>query len=866
MQRKPWQSLFWVGCLLLSLVLTGCGGSGGGSSDPVSDSTTSSTGSSTTSSTVIAVDPYIVGAVFNEITADGDVVQTSDASDENGRAVFHQVLTSGNLVVMVSPGLHNGVPFQGTLKFKVDSSLEEYIASPLTTLMVELNATAAEVVDLLKNAGIENITEADLVVDPMASAAQGDLTLVLANVAANAAFNTTGADNITALQDSIKAFYGLQESMTADADKNGISDVLESDNAIAATATTDDLISAVVAVTDHIVITVKKQVHQGDAPDFDAAASQVDSDLVTVLITEAAKGQSVVITANEGALEVAPALGTIKEYLAAAFAAWDAAEVIVDPLDGETDIATDKFLDAVDNFLAAKALIGVDTTATDTEIEQARFFGAIAHLAKIADPYSDMTDNGMANFGDVLDAFGIDTSPRQTFGEIHIEDCVEVPVYWGDPTPAYYEEECTLVTLDPNSPSGADILQALRVNMIARLQKVADDLNQISAAFKHTHLVSGDARGTEFDYADALLIKGIAKTMIAQINVLLAYDLDLDIAEEIALDDAAEATDASGNSLDAFLTDNPTVGSLNTGYAAFLAEAKSQFSAAADDITAAVEAIEQEIGADYANPADDQSNEFVALDEESCDWVTYTCTYDPVLTKQAVAEVLVDLADFKAALSNSVNLGADTPEDASDDIFVNFFEIFNGIDLREQAPEYDAATDTFGMFPDATLGGVLDPAELNVNEDLDQDGAPDLLNDYTRFFGDLLFPGDSQQSQTSTYFNFPNGYGSEQFVFVADGSLTYGWSLENYTTMESFSLAPTAGSWAIDTDTGELVIGFATPVANWLNGGTMDEIRVNVEEAELDSSSNYLTVSEDHILAGSSLMGSTYTSWYIMPN
>jgi hypothetical protein len=125
MQRKPWQSLFWVGCLLLSLVLTGCGGSGGGSSDPVSDSTTSSTGSSTTSSTVIAVDPYIVGAVFNEITADGDVVQTSDASDENGRAVFHQVLTSGNLVVMVNPGLHNGVPFQGTLKFKVDSSLEE---------------------------------------------------------------------------------------------------------------------------------------------------------------------------------------------------------------------------------------------------------------------------------------------------------------------------------------------------------------------------------------------------------------------------------------------------------------------------------------------------------------------------------------------------------------------------------------------------------------------------------------------------------------------------------------------------------------------------------------------------------------------
>jgi hypothetical protein len=534
---------------------------------------------------VIAVDPYIVGAVFDEVTAEGDFVQKSDASDEIGRALFHKALTSGNLVVMVNPGLHNGVPFQGTLKFMVDSSLEEYIASPLTTLMVELNATAAEVVELLKNAGIEDITEADLSVDPMISAAQGNIALVLANVAANAALNTTGTENPEALKDSIEAVYGVLKTMTADADNNGISDLLESDNAIAATATTDDLISAVVAAIDYIVVKVDEQVHQGDAPDFVEATSEVDSALLTTLITEAAKDQTVVITDNNGSLEVASVESTIKGYLAAAFTAWDAAEVIVDPLDGETDISTDMFLAAVDNFLAAKALIGIDTTATDAEIEQARFFGAIASLAKLADPYSDMTDNGLANFGDFLDAFGIDTSPRQTFGVIHIEDCVEVPVYWGDTTPAYYEEECTLVTLDPDSPSGAEVMQTLRINMINRLQKAADDLNQVSAAFKHTHLVSGDVSGTEFDYADALLIKGIAKAMIAQINVLLAYDLDLDIAKELSQDDAAESADASGNSLDAFLTGNPTVGSLNSGYADFLAKAKSQFSAAADDVT-----------------------------------------------------------------------------------------------------------------------------------------------------------------------------------------------------------------------------------------------------------------------------------------
>lgn len=56
MQRKSWQSLFWVGCLLLSFTLTGCGDSGGGSSS--SAGTTPSTTPDTTpitSSTVSGV-------------------------------------------------------------------------------------------------------------------------------------------------------------------------------------------------------------------------------------------------------------------------------------------------------------------------------------------------------------------------------------------------------------------------------------------------------------------------------------------------------------------------------------------------------------------------------------------------------------------------------------------------------------------------------------------------------------------------------------------------------------------------------------------------------------------------------------------
>ena len=88
--------------------------------------------------------------------------------------------------------------------------------------------------------------------------------------------------------------------------------------------------------------------------------------------------------------------------------------------------------------------------------------------------------------------------------------------------------------------------------------------------------------------------------------------------------------------------------------------------------------------------------------------------------------------------------------------------------------------------------------------------------------------------------------------------------MQNYMTMESFSLAPTTGSWEVDIASGELVISFSTPVANWRNGGTMDEIRVSLEDAETDSGFSYISVLEDHTLGGSSSMGPVYTSWYIM--
>jgi hypothetical protein len=101
------------------LGLVGCGGGaggGGGEANPVA----ASSGDSAQSA---AVDPYIVGAVFEEISADGRTVlqPQSTASDESGRFEFPEPLTPGSIVQMKSyaRGLHVGTPFAGLLKRKV---------------------------------------------------------------------------------------------------------------------------------------------------------------------------------------------------------------------------------------------------------------------------------------------------------------------------------------------------------------------------------------------------------------------------------------------------------------------------------------------------------------------------------------------------------------------------------------------------------------------------------------------------------------------------------------------------------------------------------------------------------------------------
>ncbi len=147
---------------LLTLVLLAACSSGGSNSPASADGAPPTQGK--------AVDPYIVGAVFQEVTATGSVLQdASSPSDSQGNFSFPLPLHPGSIVEMKvnDRGTHNGISYQGLLKAKVPVTGNLLVVSPLTTLLAN-GATEQEVVSFLGLAGMTGITTADLRSDPMA--------------------------------------------------------------------------------------------------------------------------------------------------------------------------------------------------------------------------------------------------------------------------------------------------------------------------------------------------------------------------------------------------------------------------------------------------------------------------------------------------------------------------------------------------------------------------------------------------------------------------------------------------------------------------------------------------------------------------
>lgn len=174
------KKIIWT--LLLTLTLTGLVACGGGGGDSTAD------GSPSGPISGIAVDPYIEGAMFQEIAADGVTVlqRQSSASDALGRFSFPQATTVGSTIVMKASakGMHQGAPFEGILKRKVTAAGDDaLVVSPMTTVLAN-GSSEAELLAELQRAGFAGLSAADLTADPLAALPTDPATISDANLKA----------------------------------------------------------------------------------------------------------------------------------------------------------------------------------------------------------------------------------------------------------------------------------------------------------------------------------------------------------------------------------------------------------------------------------------------------------------------------------------------------------------------------------------------------------------------------------------------------------------------------------------------------------------------------------------------------------
>jgi len=184
-------SLSWLlSALLIAGLLSACG------TRLESDSTTGVTAG-------VAVDPYIVNAIFEEISADGTrIIQSSSTpSDRRGRFRFANPVQEGSIIRLKAStrGMHGNAPYEGMLKRHIDAGDSgSAVVSPLTTTLAN-GASEAGLINELQLAGISGLRIADLKNDPMAglTGATGNLNaaamhLLQANLAVNTLMMATG--------------------------------------------------------------------------------------------------------------------------------------------------------------------------------------------------------------------------------------------------------------------------------------------------------------------------------------------------------------------------------------------------------------------------------------------------------------------------------------------------------------------------------------------------------------------------------------------------------------------------------------------------------------------------------------------------
>ncbi|MBU1739730.1 MAG: CxxxxCH/CxxCH domain-containing protein [Proteobacteria bacterium] len=300
--------------LWVMFLLAGCGGSSGGGEYY------------STSSTGVAVDPYIVGAVFQEVSGDGMTVlqRQSGPSDESGVFRFPKALTPGSIVEMKvsNRGLHGGAPYQGMLRRRITTSDRSSVnVTPLTTLLTN-GTTEDDLLFILNEAGFPGISAADLYENPMTRPQGGGrqdlqnmtsgvddsmLTLLQANMAVNDYMEITGNFQVTGndLQRTSQATIlnsvsnALRSRLNA-AEYNRIKNELAQDPQLTGQPTLGDMIMAVLQQQQTLVASTKEDM---------SVRGTFDPGLVNQTVTDG-KAQLVAMVKEQHQLGTQPPAGS----------------------------------------------------------------------------------------------------------------------------------------------------------------------------------------------------------------------------------------------------------------------------------------------------------------------------------------------------------------------------------------------------------------------------------------------------------------------------------------------------------------------------------------------------------------------------
>jgi hypothetical protein len=647
----------------------------------------------------VVVDPYVEGAVVQELTVPARrVVQESSATGADGVFTFQAPLTRGNLVALSVKGLHSGAPYTVRLERRVDVDAGVLVVSPLTTLLAA-GRSPEEILGALSTALAGSLAASDLTADPMARAvistdAKGR-QLLATSIAVGGALQIVGGNAASPELAGAANVIGAR-----------VLDALEAAGDVNAGA------SAGAAVADWIAKTATPS-------RIGAAAAAVDPAVIASLVHAAVGGAPVELGRDAaGRVVVTPNPVTVSNHLSRGLAALHA---------GFRSHASDDYLLATNELAAAVALAGKDATASQNDLDTARFFGGLARLAVLAQPYSDATENGLNDYGDLLDAFGMSADPvdRGTIDPAVAFTCETTVVYVDPSGRSYRNERCRLRPISAASPRSGELQAFLSGQVGAALRQVVENLSGVSATF--TARLTDGPRVIDLDHTDALFLKGVAQGMIAAIELQRAYDLDVDLhAEQVR---AGSSKFAPG----AFLAGNPAF--LRLVDAASVQRSRP-------DALAAIETFIAALGSLRAEPAGEQANDLIRVADETCAWDAaaqrYVCTavYNP---EQALADAMYALTTAKAVAESTGDVTFDRrTADPADDVVVNASRFFAGLDGRAFLParfDLGPAADRMGAFPDPTFGGVVPrwPAGLNPNTDLDADGLPDLFGGYTRF-------------------------------------------------------------------------------------------------------------------------------------